>query len=277
VTGGISDYGLRVRKDARGVPRFEAPGALSFMLMVLVLAFVVWSFNEAAPEWERLSKGASRLFAPSGMLRQMFPPDLSRLGKVSWSLLQTFQMAVAGCVLGILLSLPLAILAAEGLSPHPIVRFLARGLIGVFRTVPDLVWAIIFIIVVGLGPAAGVLAIMIDTTGFAGRFFAESMEETDKGPREALSAIGASRTGLIFSAVIPQALPAFVATSLFSLEKSVRGSVALGLVGAGGVGMELKIAFDLIDYDHALTIIILMFLLVFAVEQVSSWARRRLI
>eukprot|EP01035_Chromulina_nebulosa_P028219 gene28219-37224_t len=128
------------------------------------------------------------------ILTRMFPPDLSRSEQIFWSLATTFQMAVSGCVLGLILSFPLAILAADGLSPHPVVRVLARGLIAFFRTVPDLIWALFFVIAVGLGPAAGVLALMIDTIGYAGRFFAEAMEETDKGPREALSTIGASKT-----------------------------------------------------------------------------------
>ena len=157
------------------------------------------------------------------------------------------------------------------------VRTLSRGLIAFFRTVPDLVWALIFVIAVGLGPAAGVFAIMVDKIGFAGRFFAEAMEETDKGPREALATIGASRAGVIFSAVVPEAMPSFIATSLFSLEKAVRGSVILGLVGAGGIGVELKVAFDLFAYDTAATIIIAIFLLVLAVEQLSNWVRRKII
>jgi phosphonate transport system permease protein len=211
------------------------------------------------------------------MLVQMFPPDLTRLDRVLWKLIETLQMAVAGVVLGLVFALPLAILAADGLSPHPLVRVFARALIAFFRTVPDLIWAIVFIIVIGLGPAAGVLAIMVETIGFAGRFFAEAMEETDKGPREALAAIGASRTGIIASAVLPAAMPSFIATSLFAVEKAVRGSVALGLVGAGGIGVDLKVAFDLFDYDQALTIILLIFLLVIGVEQASAWIRRRII
>jgi phosphonate transport system permease protein len=186
-------------------------------------------------------------------------------------------MALVGCVLGLILAFPLAILAAEGLSPHPVIKQMARGLIALFRTVPDLVWALLFVIAVGLGPAAGVMAIMVDKIGFAGRFFAEAMEDVDKGPQEALSAMGATRLGLIFSAIVPQAMPSFVATSLFSLEKAVRGSVILGLVGAGGIGVELKVAFDLFDYDTAATIIIAVFLLVVLVEQVSNRIRKRLL
>jgi phosphonate transport system permease protein len=186
-------------------------------------------------------------------------------------------MAVAGTVLGLALSVPLAILAAPSLSPHPLVVWAVRGLIAFFRTVPDLVWAIVFVIAVGLGPAAGVLALMIDTIGFAGRFFAEAMEETDKGPREALTAIGARPSGIIFSSVMPQAMPSMINTSLFSLEKATRGSVVLGLVGAGGIGIELKVSLELFDYDQAATIIIAIFLLVLAVERASTAVRARVI
>ncbi len=118
---------------------------------------------------------------------------------------------------------------------------------------------------------------MIDTIGFAGRFFASAMEETDKGPREALTAIGARPSGIVFSAVLPDAIPSFIATSLFCVEKAVRASVVLGLVGAGGIGVELKVAFDLFEYDVAATIIILIFLLVIGVEQTGAWLRRRIL
>lgn len=260
--------------SAHMVPRYDRPNALQFALLVAALAFVIWSFASVELSLERIQRGVPAL---GSILGRMWPPDLERLPQILWSLLVTFQMALVGAILGLALAFPLAILAADGISPHPVVRVVSRGLIALFRTVPDLVWALLFVIAVGLGPAAGVMAIMVDKIGFAGRFFAEAMEETDKGPREALSAIGATRMGLIFSSVVPQAMPSFIATSLFSIEKAVRGSVILGLVGAGGIGVELKVAFDLFDYDTAATIIIAIFLLVLAVEQVSNWVRRRII
>jgi len=258
----------------RHAARFEHPSAVAFVLWVLVLAFIVWSFSATGLSLDRLARGIP---AMGGIIERMFPPDLERLDRILASLLVTFQMAVAGCVLGLLLSFPLAILAADGISPHPIVRVAVRGLIAFFRTVPDLVWALLFVIAVGLGPAAGVLAIMVDTIGFAGRFFAEAMEETDKGPREALDAIGARRLGTIMSAVVPNAMPNFIATSLFCVEKATRASVVLGLVGAGGIGIELKVAFDLFDYDTAATIILSIFALVITVEQGGAMLRRRII
>jgi phosphonate transport system permease protein len=103
------------------------------------------------------------------------------------------------------------------------------------------------------------------------------MEETDKGPREALAAIGASRLGVIMSAIVPSAMPSFIATSLFCVEKATRASVVLGLVGAGGIGIELKVAFDLFDYSTAATIILVILALVVTVEQAGAHLRRRVI
>jgi phosphonate transport system permease protein len=238
---------------------------------------VISSLTATAPELGALGRGIERLFAPSGFLAQMFPPDFSRVDRIALKLLETLQMAVAGAALGLFFAVPFAILATDRLSPHPLLRHTARAIIALFRTIPDLVWAIFFIIMVGLGPAAGVLAIMVDKIGFAGRFFAEAMEEADTGPQDALRAIGASRMGIIFSAIFPACLPSFTATSLFALEKAVRGSAALGLVGAGGIGVDLKVAFDLFNYDEALAIILMMLALVIAVEQASGWIRRKLI
>lgn len=258
-------------------PRFQHRSLAEYVGIIVVLALVVTSVVNTAPSLDKLQRGTARLFAPSGFLMQMFPPDFSRVEHITWKLVETLQMAVAGAALGLIFAIPFAILATDRLSPHPVIKIAARGMIAFFRTVPDLVWAIFFIIVVGLGPAAGVLALMIDKIGFAGRFFAEAMEEADTGPQDALRAIGANRMGIIFSAIFPACLPSFTATSLFALEKSVRGSAALGLVGAGGIGVDLKVAFDLFNYDEALTIILMMLVLVVAVEQGSSWIRSKLI
>jgi phosphonate transport system permease protein len=263
--------------DVPKPPRFQHRSIAEYVGILVIVAIIVTSLVNTAPNVDALGRGIARLFAPSGLLMQMFPPDISRIDRIALKLLETLQMAIAGAFLGLIFALPFAILATNRLSPHPLVRIAARGLIALFRTVPDLVWAIFFIIVVGLGPAAGVLAIMVDKIGFAGRFFAEAMEEADPGPQDALRAIGASRMGIIFSAVLPACLPSFTATSLFALEKAVRGSAALGLVGAGGIGVDLKVAFDLFNYDEALTIILMMLLLVVAVEQASSWIRSKLI
>lgn len=263
--------------DSATLPRFRHRSLTEYLGLLIGVGLVISSIVSTAPEIGALGRGIERLFAPSGLLAQMFPPDLSRVDRIALKLLETLQMAVAGAALGLVFAVPFAILATDRLSPHPLLRHAARALIALFRTIPDLVWAIFFIIMVGLGPAAGVLAIMVDKIGFAGRFFAEAMEEADPGPQDALRAIGANRLGIIFSSVFPACLPSFTATSLFALEKAVRGSAALGLVGAGGIGVDLKVAFDLFNYDEALTIILMLFALVLIVEQGSGWIRSKLI
>lgn len=254
--------------------RLRRPNPLAFTLYASAFAMLIWSFQGVGVSLPRILDGLPNI---GRILGRMFPPDLERGGPLALALVETFQMAVAGTAIGIVLSLPLAILATPSLSPHPIVLHLARSLISLFRTVPDLVWALLFVIAVGLGPLAGTLAIMLDTIGFCGRFFAEAMEETDKGPREALTALGARKLGIVFSAVVPQALPSFINSALFSLEKATRASVILGLVGAGGIGIELKVSMDLFLYQQASTIIIAIFILVLAVEQASAWLRQRIL
>jgi phosphonate transport system permease protein len=254
--------------------RFERPNALTFVIFVAVAAFIIASFHQSGLSLEKLIRGFPAL---GRLVEQMFPPSVERLPQVLNLLLQTFMMAVTGTLLGLIVSVPLAILAAPSLSPHPFFVWAVRGIVAFFRTVPDLVWAIMFVIAVGLGPAAGILALMVDTIGFAARFFAEAMEETDRGPREALTAMGARRSGIIASAVLPQALPSMINTSLFSLEKATRGSVVLGLVGAGGIGIELKVSLEMFDYDQAATTIIAIFILVLIVERVSTMIRAKIL
>ncbi|MFW6236301.1 MAG: PhnE/PtxC family ABC transporter permease, partial [Desulfovibrionales bacterium] len=222
--------------DARGNPnksplpvRFEKPGLVTFGMYLLVVLFFVVSLHGANVSPGEFVRGWPYLM---DLLSELFPPSLARIDRVGLALLETFQMALVGTVFGVFGSVVLAVLATRSQSPNRFLQAASRSLIALFRTVPDLIWALIFVVAVGLGPFAGTLAIMVDTMGFCGRFFAEAMEEVDKGPQEALAALGASRMGIIFSAVIPGALPSFVNTALFSLEKATRSSVALGLVGA---------------------------------------------
>jgi phosphonate transport system permease protein len=191
-------------------------------------------------------------------------------------MVETLQIAIAGAAIGILVSLPVALLAARGVLAGRLVNTAVRVILGFIRAVPDLVWALVFVVAVGLGPLAGVLAIALDTLGFCGRFFADDMENTDPGPAEALTATGARRIDVAAAAVIPGAMPAFVSTSLFGLEKAVRSSTILGLVGAGGIGIELKVAFDLFDYPTALSVILMIAVVVVGVEQLGALMRQRI-
>ena len=260
------------RRPPPAPPRLERPSPLGWLLGVAALALVIVSFEGAEWSWSALADGGPALWR---FLSRAVPPDLDRLDTVLAALFETLQMAIVGTIAGVILSLPLAIGASRAHSPNRVVYFLTRGLVALFRVVPDLVWALIFVITVGLGPFAGALALTVDTAGFCARFFAESMEEADDGPQQALRAIGARPAGVLASAVLPATLPSMINTSLFALEKAVRSSVILGLVGAGGIGIELKVAMDLYRFDQAATILIAIFLLILVVERVSAWARAR--
>ncbi|GDY25991.1 hypothetical protein AHAT_18810 [Agarivorans sp. Toyoura001] len=254
--------------------RFERPSILTQVLFALFVLFFLWSTSNAGLSISELLSGLPNMATIGG---EMIPPATDRAWPMANAILVTFQMALVGTVIGIALSIPIAILAARNASPHPIVRHVTRSVVSFFRTVPDLAWALFFVASVGLGPFAGTLTIIVDTIGFCARFFAESMEEVDPGPSEALASIGANPIDRIAVVLIPGAMPSFINISLFSLEKAVRSSVVLGLVGAGGIGAELAVSMEMFRYDQAAMIVLMIFVLVFAVEQFSSSTRNRLL
>jgi phosphonate transport system permease protein len=255
--------------------RWRAPGPATVVLVVVVLGLVGHGVaGGAVVDPSDIPSAAERL---QRFLAAAFPPSLDRIDPVLRSLLVTFEMALIGTIGGVLLSVPLALAAARNTSPHPGVERLSRALIALFRAVPDLIWGLIFVVAVGLGPPAGVMAILVDVTGFCGRFFADAIEEVDEGVMDGLRATGASRTGIVTGAVMPSCMPSFVATSMFALESATRSSVVLGVVGAGGIGIELTTSMQLLRYDEASLIILLILVVVMSVERLSAAFRRRLL
>ncbi len=256
-------------------PRFRRPPLSVWALGAVGTGLIVHAYlTGAALSPEQLFRGIGRL---GEFLAQAFPPDFSNGDRLLRSMLTTFEMALIGTVAGVILSLPLAMLAARNTTPSGPIQAATRSLIALFRTVPDLIWGLIFVITVGLGPPAGILAITVDTIGFCGRFFADAIEEVEDGVMDGLRATGASRTGIVAAAVVPSCMPSFVGTTMFALEKSVRSSVVLGVVGAGGIGVELTTAMTLLRYDEACAIILMVLAVVLLVERISGHVRRHLL
>ena len=256
--------------------RFERPSVLAFLIYAVSIAVILWSFAGAGFSIEKVLSSPPRF---ADFLSRAFPPNLEPavLERLGWKMVETLQIALAGSVLGIILSVPIAFFAARNLMAGNFVNQIVRTILGFIRAVPDIAWALIFVVAVGLGPFAGMLAIMIDTVGFCGRFFADDMENVDKGPAEALTATGARKIDVVACATVPAAMPSFVSTSLFAFEKAVRSSTILGLVGAGGIGIELKVGFDLFDYPTAMTVILMIAIVVIVMEQISGYARTKII
>ncbi|MDA7948700.1 MAG: phosphonate ABC transporter, permease protein PhnE [Hyphomicrobiaceae bacterium] len=261
------------RSDTR-IPRLSSLSALEFTVLIIVGAVVIVSINDVSPSPQRFVEGLPRMFK---LVERMVPPntDPQFLWRIFLRLVETFQIAIAGTAIGIALSIPIAWMSARGVTPLAAGAFVFKSFVSFFRTVPDLVWALIFVASVGLGAVAGTMTIIVDTIGFCGRFFAEAMEDADKEPQEALDAIGAGRFTVLCGAVIPDAMPSFINTGLFALEKAVRSSVVLGLVGAGGIGQELKVAFDLFQYQNASAIILAIFVIVLLMEHLTDRLRIR--
>ena len=168
----------------RAPSRLPSISPISFTLLVAFAAVFLVSLGQVAPSPERLAAGAPQMVE---LIGRMLPPNLEPtfLQRMGWRILETLQIALVGTVIGVVISLPIGWLAARGISPLGAFRQLPRGIISLFPTIPDLVWALVFVSTVGLGAIAGTMTIVVDTIGFCGRFFAEAMEEADKKPQEA--------------------------------------------------------------------------------------------
>ncbi|QBE50318.1 phosphonate ABC transporter, permease protein PhnE [Leucobacter triazinivorans] len=244
-----------------------------FLLGLPIAALLlVWSFNGAQFNFAKLGEGSVNMVEFIGRL---FPPDFSKIGTILSLLLETFQMAVVGTVLGAVLSLFVAFAASSNIAPRWM-YFTARWIMNIIRSVPDLVFALMFVSAVGLGPFAGILAMTLGSLGSIGKVFAEAMESVDRGPLTAMEAVGASRRQIVQYGVLPQAAPLLVSYTLLLFEGNVRGATILGLVGAGGIGLELTTAMRMYDYGHLSAIIICIIVLVTVIDQGSALIRKRI-
>jgi phosphonate transport system permease protein len=199
------------------------------------------------------------------------------LWTVSVKMVQTVEIALWGTLLSVLLSIPLAYFAASNYTANRFTYTLSRGVISLLRSAPELIVALFLVLAYGFGPIAGVLALGLHAAGFLGKFYAEDIENADKKPQEALEAIGAGKLKTLWYGVMPQVVPQYIAYTLYILDRNVRMATVIGLVGAGGIGQELKGRFDMFQYGHVATILIAIFIVVFLLDQFSARLRARLI
>jgi len=234
----------------------------SACLVVFVLCLLQLQFD--------YSKLWSGLFKLGNTVSLMLPPDASQWQYVLSAAIESVQVAIIGTVLAIILSFFLSFLAASNITPHPALSGIIRGFCSLLRSIPTLIWVLIFIVAVGLGPLPGVLAIMIGAIGSLVKVFAQSIEEVDEGVIEALRATGSSWLGIIVQGVLPCALTALLAWCVMRFEGDLAESTILGTVGAGGIGYELSHAMRSYRYDQALFVGLVIFIMVFSVELVAN-------
>jgi len=207
------------------------------------------------------------------------PPDLSWSRVLQPAIdasLVTLYIGLLGTTLSIPSALLLAVLAARNATPNTLVYQLARSLLSFLRAVPDVVFALVFVTAVGLGPFPGVLALIFHNTGVMGKLWAEAIEEIDPGPVDALRTGGARGAQLVGQAMIPAVLPQVVGLLLYRFDVNVRASLVLGLVGAGGIGFLINQSIQLFRFDEMMTYILVVLVMVILVDNVSALIRRRL-
>jgi len=250
-----------------------APGP-SAILAACVLLLVI-SASSVELDLVRLFNAIPRMLEFGGHLLVM--PDWEYLPTLGVNMLQTIEMTFLATSIALIISLPLGVLAAANASPHPMVFHVTRNLLTLMRALPELVWALVFVSAVGLGPLPGIMALSFVTVGFMGKFFAESIEVIDLRQVEGVAAHGAGWLQLRTFAFFPQAFPDFVGTVMYILDHNLRAAAILGLVGAGGIGYDLVMAMRMFDYDRLLPIALSIYVVVTALDRLSDRFRRRLI
>lgn len=252
-------------------PPFIANPVLRWTVIAGVILYVGWTVSTLPIDWNRVAEGvnrAGRIFSGA------FPPSFERSGLLIDGFLESLKIAILATFAGVLLSVPIAFLAAKNIAATPIYYF-GRAIIVVARSFHPVIVAIIFVKAVGFGPFAGVLTLILYSIGFVAKMLAERIEEIDFGQVEAMRAAGAPYISTLNYAIFPQILPRLVGLSIYQLDSNLRASAVVGIVGAGGIGSTLANAFGRYDYDFALAITMVIVGVILVSEAVSGWIRKK--
>jgi phosphonate transport system permease protein len=259
-------------------------------IYVGIAAFVIITLVSVSEQWgigldiggiiEDIGRGEP-------ILRQLLNPNWAFLPRViefslqppfvSGPLVETFQMAVVAAFIGCGIALPISFLSSRTTVGNRAALTFSRGVLSVIRAIPDILYALIFVAAVGIGPLPGILALIFFNIGVVAKLLSETVDGVDRGPIEAADAGGSSRTQMVRWAVLPQVLPNYVAYSLYAFELNVRASTVLGIVGAGGIGFLLRTQYGFREWSNVSVIVICLFVVVFLIELVSIRLRRRLV
>lgn len=279
-------------------PSHEAGGRPSLWTYVLLGSLVflfIWSYQGSEIQLAQLfsREGGGQILA---YIQKLFPPDFSAnvLREAFKGAIETFAISFIGTLLAVVIALSVVFFASRNLiysgllyemEPRQgwrrtlrLIPYLcAKSLLNLLRTIPEMVWALIFVFLVGLGPFPGVLALGIHTGGVLGKLFGEVLEDVDTQAIESLQSTGANRLQILFYAILPQVLPQFISYTLYRWEVNIRVAAVLGFVGAGGLGQRIHIAINLFFENQLLTLIIAIYVLVTFVDYLSAYLRRRVI
>ena len=241
---------------------------LGVVLLAIVLA---WAARVIELRPLELFRDASNIGV---FLKGYLHPSFANLSVYAWQCVVTICIALWGTLVAIGIAVPLGLLGARNLAPHPVVYQRARRLMDVFRAVNEFVFALMFVTAVGLGPFAGMLALGIHTGGVLGKLLSETVEAIDPGQVEGVAAVGASPLHVIVFGVLPQILPNFLSYVLLRFESDIRSAAVIGMVGGGGIGFYLWDTIRSFNDREAATVILLIVAMVMGIDVISARIRR---
>jgi len=264
------------------VPRFSWKTSLAVLVVLGLTGYSVAGTDFDIVELLRGTGAAERFVS------EMFPPDLSvaTLRATGTGILETFQMSFLGALLGAAVAFPLSALGTQEIATVGASRgerflrvvpyHLSRMLLNIFRSVPDILWALVFVVALGLGPFPGTLALAVHSAGVLGKLYSETLEAVPSRPVQALTATGASNFQAFLFGRLPQSMNGFASLTLYQWECNIRSATILGFVGAGGIGQQILISMNLFDYPKVATLVGATIVVVLLVDRFSAAVRRRL-
>lgn len=261
-------------RTSAALPAPSRSGVAVGCVLAALVAAGAWSIADLGIDAASI---AASLDNGAAFARRMFPLDFPPLGELVALIAETFAIVFLATALSVLLSVPIAVAAAASTAQGRVGRGAARTAIVVARAIPDLVLAIIFVRLFGLGAAAGILAMGIHSVGMVGKLYADAIEELDDGPRTAMASAGASRRQQLWSAIPQVLMPQIIATALHRFDINLRTSVLLGYVGVGGIGLAIADSLRVLDYQRGMALALVVLALCIATELISGTIRAKLL
>lgn len=244
-------------------------------LALVAITIACWRVMTKDTIWEFLLSAPTQA---ADIASRMFPPRWSYMEKLWWPIWETLNIATVGTLLAVLFGTPLAFLAARNTTPSAtVVRPIALLVIVASRSINGLIWGLLLVSIIGPGVLAGTIAIALRSLGFIGKLLYEAIEEIDHGQVEAVTAAGASRAQIIDYAIVPQVLPAFAGISVYRWDINIRESAILGLVGAGGIGLQLDASLSTLAWPQVTLILLVILCAVLLSEWISAKVRHAVI
>lgn len=256
--------------DTLSGPRARGPGLMKLLTWAALIGALAWSWEGAGIKPLELARDSGNIAA---LIRDFFPPDFSQWRSYVSEMMLTVQIALWGTGLAVVCAIPLGLMCAGNIAPWW-VNQPTRRLMDMCRSINELVFAMLFVVAVGLGPFAGVLALWVHTTGILAKLFAEAVEAIDPSPVEGIRATGARGVEEIAYGVVPQVMPLWVSFSLYRFESNVRSASVIGLVGAGGIGQVLWEIIRAFEFRQTCAIMIIITISVSLIDAASQQLRR---